>query len=62
MAKALFGHMATNEAVLVSEVRRLRAQVQGLESKVSELQDQLEIEQTLSLPRLEEALREPALG
>ena len=55
MAKALFGHMATNEAVLAAEIRRLRAQVAGLETQVTDLQSQLAIEQTLSL-------REPVLG
>jgi len=62
MAKALFGHMATNEAVLAAEIRRLRAQVAGLETQVTDLQSQLAIEQTLSLPQMEESLREPVLG
>jgi predicted nuclease with TOPRIM domain len=62
MAKALFGHMATNEAVLAAEVRQLRGQVKDLKSQVTTLQSRLDLEDTLLLSDVEDALREPVLS
>jgi hypothetical protein len=60
MARALYGHMATVDARLTAEVRRLRGRVADLEAEVARLRAESTVDSSALIAELRLDLREPA--